>query len=211
MNERRYAVRAVIVTLVASLLVGAWTGLANEDDGGGMEPGAALAWSPVGTWLVSAPTPVGNILMLHSIHAQDLAGVNFGGTIAQVNTNPTYFGMFPEGEMGVEHHWASQTIRTGLNTYESTLLYYLTKQGAGPLAETVAIGVCNATWTITGPDTNEGTATVAMYLASQDADQDGLPDEGQEPVDCMPFSYTSKRLKSMPACVPTPMPGEAVQ
>ncbi|MBN1360779.1 MAG: hypothetical protein JW993_09315 [Sedimentisphaerales bacterium] len=206
MNKRRHVAKVTVVTLAALLLAGAWTTFAGNGAEGRPEPGSGLEWSPVGTWLVSAPTPAGNILMLHSVHAQDLTGTNFGGTIAQVNTNPTYFGMFPEGELGIEHHWACQTVRVGLNSYEGTHLFYITKQGAGLLAETVAIGVCNVSWTLTGPDTNEGTATIGMYLAAQDADQDGLPDEGQEPVSCMPFTCTSKRLKAMPGCVPTVPP-----
>jgi len=172
---------------------------------------APLAWSPVGTWLVSSPTPAGKILLLHSVHAQDLTGTNFGGTIRQINSNPTYFGMIPNAEMGADDHWASQTVRKGLNSYESTLLYYSTRRGAGPLAEIVAINVVNASWTITGPDTNEGAATISTYLAAQDADGDGLPDEGQKPTICTPFTYTSKRLKALPGCVPTPMPGAATQ
>lgn len=159
------------------------------------------AYSPVGTWLVSAPTDAGRILMLHTIYAQDLTGTNFGGVLKQINTNPTYFGMIPEGESGGDY-WTSQTLRTGLNEYESTFIDYLTKQGPGPVSEIVAMVITQANWTITGPDTNEGTATQAVYLAAQDADGDGLPDEGQEPVSCAPFTYTSKRLKPMPGCTP---------
>ena len=44
------------------------------------------------------------------------------------------------------------------------------------------------------------------YLASQDADGDGFPDPGEEPVNCMPFTFSSRRLRVMPGCVPTPMP-----
>jgi hypothetical protein len=123
-----------------------------------------LAWSPVGTWLVSSPTPAGNILLLHTVHAQDMTGMNFGGILKQVNSNTTYFGMIPSAEAGGDH-WPSQTVRTGLNSYESTFLNYLTKKGAGPLAEIVAIGVVNASWTITGPDTNEGTASSRQCIS----------------------------------------------
>ncbi|MBN2133304.1 MAG: ester cyclase [Sedimentisphaerales bacterium] len=162
-------------------------------------------YSPVGTWLVSSPTPAGNILLLHSIHPEDDSGMSFGGFCKQVNNNPTFFGMIPEGEGGVDI-WASKTRRTGPNTYQTTLLYYVTKQGQGPLEETVAIGVVDCHWTITGPDTNEGQATISIYLAAQDADADGLPDEGQEPTICAPFVVTSRRMGHMPGCVPEPMP-----
>ena len=53
-------------------------------------------------------------------------------------------------------------------------MYHTTKKGQGPVAETAGIGICNATWRITGPDTNEGESTLAVYLAEQDADGDGF-------------------------------------
>ena len=43
-------------------------------------------------------------------------------------------------------------------------------------------------------------------LAAQDADQDGFPDEGQEPVVCVPWEWIAKRLTMMLGCVPTPIP-----
>jgi len=79
------------------------------------------------------------------------------------------------------------------------------------LEETVAIGVVDCHWTITGPDTNEGQATISIYLAAQDADADGLPDEGEEPTICMPFVVTSRRMGHMPGCVPPPMPEVPVE
>jgi hypothetical protein len=210
MNKRTHALKLTIVALIVALLTIAWAGFADNPAEGGPAPGSALAWSPVGTWLVSSPTPAGNTLLLHTVHAQDLTGTNFGGIMKEINSNPTFFGMIPSAEAGGDH-WPSQTVRTGLNSYVSTFLYYTTRKGAGPMAEIVAIGVVNANWTITGPDTNEGDATISMYLAAQDADGDGLPDEGQKPTICTPFTYTSKRLKPMPGCVPTPMPAAVTQ
>src|SRR3990172_1790782 len=96
MNKRNNTIKVSIVVLIALLLALAWTGFANSASEGGPAPGSALAWSPVGTWLISSPTPAGNILLLHSIHAQDLTGTNFGGVITQISSNPTYFGMLPE-------------------------------------------------------------------------------------------------------------------
>ena len=122
-----------------------------------------------------------------------------------VNLNPTLFGTFPEWKLGGDV-WGAQTVRTGPDSFESTFLYYNIKQGESPVAETVGITICNATWRLTGPNTNEGEATIAVYMAAQDADGDGFPDEGQEPAVCMGFTYTSKRLMMMPGCVPPPMP-----
>ena len=202
-----------ITVLVSLILVTGWTVFA--DNGVKSEPsneyeksilrGSGLEWSPVGTWIVKVPTPMGNIMMTHSIHAQDSTGKYYGGIVKQYNTNPTLFGTFPEWEAGGDI-WAAQTVRTGLDSFETTLMYHTTKKGEGPVAETAGIGICNATWRLTGPNTNEGESTLAVYLAEQDADGDGFPDEGQEPAVCMAFTYTCKRLTMMPGCVPTPAP-----
>jgi sugar lactone lactonase YvrE len=162
-----------------------------------------LEWSPIGTWIVTVPTTMGNIVMTHSIHAQDSTGRHYGGTVKQYNTNPTLFGTFPEWEAGGDI-WAAQTVRTGPDSFETTLMYHTIKKGEGPVAETAGVGICNATWRLTGPNTNEGESTLAVYLAEQDADGDGFPDEGEEPAVCMEFTYTSRRLTMMSDCIPTP-------
>ena len=61
---------------------------------------------------------------------------------------------------------------------------------------------------LVGPDSLKTEATVSVYAAAQDADGDGFPDEGQEPVACLAFAGMAKRVKVMPQCVPPPMPGQ---
>jgi len=167
-------------------------------------------WSPEGTWIITVPTPVGNMTMVHIMYPQDLTGTRYGGVMWQVNANPTLFGTFPGFEGGGQF-WATQTRRTSPNTFECAILTYETKKGDGPMEETVGIDCGNVTWTMTGPDTNEGQVTLATYMAEQDADGDGLPDEGQVPAACTPFSFTSKRLKIMPPCVLAPLPQETTK
>lgn len=201
------------ICLGALILTSAWNVFAESGADEASTPdyekdvvrGYGLEWSPVGTWVITAPTPMGDVTLLYSVNAQDSTGTRYSGTLKQVNANPTFFGVFPDAEAGGDI-WASQTVRTGPDSFESTFLYYITKKGEGPLDETVGIGIANATWRLTGPNTNEGESTIAMYLAAQDADGDGFPDEGQEPVVCMPFTYTSKRLAMMPGHEPTPLP-----
>jgi len=165
---------------------------------------AAPAQSPVGVWVLSVPTPMGNILMLHNNHAQDSTGTRFGGTVIHVNDNPTNFGMFPDVDGG--HGWVSQTVRTGPDTFASTMLEYGTRHRENAPDELMTIGISTSTWRMTGPDTKEGQATYAVYLAGQDADGDGFPDEGEEPISCTPFAFTGRRLHVMSECVLTPMP-----
>ena len=212
MKTKKNMTFMAVTVLVSLVLVTGWTVLA--DNGVKSEPsneyeksilrGSGLEWSPVGTWVVTVPTPIGNETMLHMIHAQDSTGTRYGGLMFEVTENPTTFGTFPDAENG--SCWPSQTVRTGPDSFESTFIMYNIKKSEGPVAQTVTIGICNATWKLTGPNTNEGECTLAMYMAEQDVDGDGFPDEGQEPVACLPFTYTSRRLTMMPGCVPTPTP-----
>jgi hypothetical protein len=91
------------------------------------------------------------------------------------------------------------------------MLIYGTKIRQNAPDELATIGIASATWEITGPDTKEGQSTYAVYLASQDADGDGFPDEGEEPVSCTPFTFTGRRLRVMPPCALTPMPEAPTQ
>ena len=159
-------------------------------------------YSPVGTWVVSVPTPAGTIRMIHTVSPQEKAGGGFAGSLDQVNKNPTLFDLLPE-DADYYSDWVTQNIWKGRNTIVGTNLAYGAKYGEGPLAETSVILVAHTEWTLTGPETNEGTAVMGVYLAAQDADDDGFPDPGQEPVICMPFDFTSKRLRKLPVpCIP---------
>jgi len=211
MNAKRNTVSIVAIALVVLLSTVVWSTFAangNEYEKS-IQWGDELAWSAEGVWVISLPTPMGDILMLHTMHAQDLTGTRYGGTIWEVTEDPTNFGMFPDADAG--SMWVTQTVRTGPDTFVTTMLNYGTKTRENAPHELVYISIATGTWKITGPDTNEGQATQAIYLASQDADGDGFPDEGEEPVSCMPFAFTSKRLRVMPGCVPPPMPEAPVE
>jgi hypothetical protein len=153
---------------------------------------------------VTVPTEAGNVTLLHTVSPQKKMGGPFAGMMVQVNDNPTAFGIFPEADGNSD--WLTKTVWKGRDKVETTMLVYGTKSGEGPLREIVYIGVAHSEWTLTGSNTSEGTAVEAFYLAEQDADGDGFPDPGEEPVTCLPFTFTSKRLNMMPPCVPTPMP-----
>lgn len=159
-------------------------------------------YMPDGTWVVMVPTEAGNITFLHTVSPQGKMGGPFAGVLLQVNSNPTFFGMFPEADRNT--NWITKNVWKGRNRVESTMLTYGTKKGEGPLMETVYIGIVHAEWTLTGPNTNEGKAIEAIYLAEQDADGDGFPDPGEQPIACPEFAFTSKRLTMMPPCVPMP-------
>ncbi len=165
-------------------------------------------WTPEGTWIITAPSPMGTLTFVHAMYPLDTNSTRFGGVLWQVNANPTFFGMFPENTGGSQF-WVTESVRVAPNTYETDMICYNTQAVEGLLEQVAGIGISKNTWTITGPDTNEGQAVLSSFMGGQDADGDGLPDEGQEPVICTPFSFTSRRVTALPACVPTPMPEQA--
>jgi len=158
----------------------------------------APEYSPAGTWVSTVATPVGNMTFLHTVSPQEKMGVPYAGIMHPVSGNATLFGMFSEVEKATDY--VTQTVRTGRNTCVSTMLNYGTKKGEGPVDEIATIAILHVKWPLTGPETNEGTTILSVYLAEQDADCDGFPDEGQEPVECMPFTFTTRRLTMMPPC-----------
>ena len=210
MYTKRNIVISIAIVLALLLSTTVWTVLAGSTavSGNSYEStiirGEGLEWSAAGPWVCTVPTPIGPIVMYHIMYPLDSAGKRYSGVLWQVNDNPTSFGTFPEADQGLM--WMTLTVRTGPDSFETSMVSHTTKKGTGPVRETVAICIGNCTWRLTGPNSNEGEATVANYLAAQDADGDGLPDEGQKPVSCVPFTVTSKRLTMMPGCVPTPMP-----
>ncbi|MEJ2703535.1 MAG: hypothetical protein P8Z79_13945 [Sedimentisphaerales bacterium] len=74
----------------------------------------------------------------------------------------------------------------------------------GKTVQIVGLVSVNAHFEVIGSDLLYGQGTESCYLASQDADRDGFPDEGEEPVACIPWGWTSKRLTLMPGCAPKP-------
>ncbi len=131
MKTTRSIVTSAGVLLVALFATAVWSALAGSglDYEKSIKWGEELAWSAAGVWVISVPTPAGNMLMLHTNHAQDLSGTRYGGVMWEVNGNPTYFGAFPDSEQG--NYWATQTIRTGPDTYETAMLTYATKKREG--------------------------------------------------------------------------------
>ena len=137
---------------------------------------------------------------------QNLEGTTFTSVIRQAKPEVTVFGTFPDADHQSDH--IGQTVKTGLNTYESTVIGYGSKNAElpGMLPEVVYISVIYSKVQLVDENTVTGSGAHAFFLASADADGDGLPDEGQEPIVCVPYSITSKRVSLMPPCIPTPIP-----
>ncbi|MBC8218163.1 MAG: ester cyclase [Planctomycetes bacterium] len=164
----------------------------------------AEEWPAQGVWVTSVPTPLGNMIIKSTWMAQHDAKTRFTGEFEQMNTYPVLIDVYPDLEE--IKYGGGLMVKIGLNKYEATFLQYFTKTSGPSLEEIVGIGIVTGTFELVGPDLAQGQGAGAYYMAAQDADQDGLPDEGQEPVVCVPWEWTAKRLTIMPGCVPTLIP-----
>ena len=166
-------------------------------------------WPIEGAWINLVPIPdLGVIIGEMTIVPQDREDLRFTSVVRAGKPESTVFGTFPDADHQSDH--IGPTVWTGSPAYESTFIGYGTKKSElpGMLPEIVYISVIYAKTEFVDRNTLNGEGTHAFYLASQDADGDGLPDEGQEPVACFPYISTAKRVQLMPPCVPPPSEGE---
>ena len=119
----------------------------------------------------------------------------------------TFLRAFPDSDPALEKSAGGEAVKVGRHQYNATFLGYFRKLdiGAGAL-EIDGIWTADANFELLGPDQLQGYGTASYYLSAQDADQDGFPDEGEEPIACFPWAWTGKRLTAMPGCTPAPMP-----
>jgi hypothetical protein len=166
-------------------------------------------WSPAGNWITSVPTPLGNIIFTGAWIPQDVDGTHFIGRYEYGNGLPLLNELFP----GIDRVQvaAALAVKAGRNEYDITFLAYEIDE-VGPSDERIiGLEVLTGTFELIGPNSIFGEGKTAYYLATQDANQDGFPDAGEEPVACFPWVWTATRLTIMPGCELTPMPGTAVE
>jgi len=166
----------------------------------------AEEWPLAGNWVVTVPTQAGNVILVQSILPQDETGTRFTSIMRQARENFTFFGIFPESEAAT--NYVGHIEKTGENTFEATFQKYATRKGDGPVADIVFIEVTTLEAHLVDVDTMQGNARVAIFAPEQDADEDGFPDPGEEPMICQEFTATGKRQKMMPPyeLTPAPMP-----
>ncbi len=157
-------------------------------------------WSPAGTWISTIPTPLGNLILNGAWIPQDTEGMQFIGQYEFANNLPVMVEVFPDAEEA--KHAGSLAVKAGRNEYDITFLWHYTKTAGPSQEEIVGIGVVAGTFQLIGEDAIFGQGAGGYYLAVQDADQDGFPDEGEEPIVCMPWGWMSERLTLMPGCMP---------
>jgi len=171
-------------------------------------------WPLGGAWVQSVP-PVGPMtqdaqpaIIYETLAPADAAGNVFVYKQTYANPDNTLGGILPQADLGGE--LAGTAVRTGPNTYQFTLVGYSGQTRPGNRGQILGIMVSSGTMTLTGPQTRID-SNLVMSLFGPDADiypADGLPDEGVEPLMCVPFpgDYVATRIPVLPPCTPTPMP-----
>ena len=162
-------------------------------------------WPLDGIWVSAVPTPLGNLILTTTYVAQDAAKTRYGGSLDEINAMPLLADIYPGADAAPK--WAGgQAELVGPNKYEATYLGYAvktTETEMGKMTEFLGQFTIKAYFELLTPNILQGHGTGSYYLASQDADQDGFPDEGQDPV-CIPWTWTGKRLTQLPGCAPAP-------
>ena len=209
-NKRILAVSAAAVVAVA--LTTGWTVFAGD----GWPPQPLAVYSPEGVWNMTSPGWPSGVVGTLVASPEDPRTGRYSWVGGPVNLDPTANGLFPDAE--AMSQWSGSAIRTAPDECHSTAVLYVTKKNQ-PCDIVTWIWVMNETDKWIDADTIQCEGTVSFYsaiahpghmlgdLPDQDLNNDGLPDEGQKPVFCVPFTGLLRRINVMPPCTPTPMPG----
>lgn len=159
-------------------------------------------WPLDGIWITTYPMGAGNLISTTVYAAQDAAKTRYSGTLEFVNA----FGvsqLYPDSDPSLTLSAGGEAVMVGPNKYKATYLFYERKFDASTgILEIVGMSTAEATFELLGPDLLQGHGTRSFYMAIQDADQDGFPDEGEAPVVCFPMTWTGKRLTPLAGCKP---------
>jgi hypothetical protein len=162
-----------------------------------------------GAWVSSFYGPWDKpLLMQETLTPLDPAGKKMAYFMHLVNPDATFAFPFPPfSETDYLSDLVGEAVRTGLNSYDFSLIGYGVKEAENDRGDITYI------WTVTGTvscvdgENKTDIVNIAVYLGDQDADKDGYPDEGEEPFLCTPTGplAVGKRVPQMPACVPSEM------
>jgi len=209
--------RIMVVTAVTTMgTLLALGGAVDTDDPCSQLPDGwpCSGWPLGGAWVQSVP-PAGPMtpgaqpaIIYETLTPVDAAGNVFVYKQTYANADNTMGGILPQADLGGE--LAGTAVRTGPNTYQFTLLGYAGQTRPGDRGQILGIVVSSGTMTLIGPNTRiDGGLTMALYGPDADVNPaDGLPDEGVDPLMCVPFGgdYVATRIPVLPPCTPTPMP-----
>lgn len=197
LNSKRNTVVVATIALTIVLLLTPWSLRAGMSWGQNCQDtwqGIPLA----GAWIATLEN--GALVSEWTVAPQNSEHTEFISVLRQVKPNPSNWGLTPEADR--ETDWIGQTVQTDWNTFESTVVSYGTKNIEGQQQpQIVYISVMYASGRLVDLNTIEAEGTLAIFLAEQDADHDGFPDEGQTPLYCGPYALSScKRVQIIPPC-----------
>ena len=115
------------------------------------------------------------------------------------NFDVTFGGLLPTAVRSTTGQ--GEAVRTGPNTFNYTVYFW----GLDRNNQRVSIHVSSGTIVIRERDCNRYETSggmLSVFLLTQDADNDGFPDEGQLPKYCIPLSCKAKRVSVVPPCKP---------
>jgi steroid delta-isomerase-like uncharacterized protein len=163
-------------------------------------------WTLDGIWITTYPTPMGNLISSTVYAAQDATKTQYSGTLEWMNSFALFTDLYPDADPALDKSAGGQAVKVGRHQYKATYLgYYRKLDGTTGGVAIDGIWTADASFELIGPDQLQGHGTGSYYMAAQDADQDGFPDEGQEPVLCLPWTWNGKRLTPLPGCTPPPL------
>ena len=184
---------------------------ASYDAMGLMQQLTAPEWPLAGAWIgwIPAMEPTTEPAIIQETFTPlDPAGDRLALRQQFINADPTWLSIFPEADN--QSHLIGEAVKTGLNTYEFTIIGYGFKNQPADRGQLKYIWVSSGTTILTDRNTRQDTDLyISLYGPDKDVNPaDGLPDEGAEPDLCLgPLGGEwYKRVPLMPPCVPPPPP-----
>ncbi|OHB74888.1 MAG: hypothetical protein A2Z25_10720 [Planctomycetes bacterium RBG_16_55_9] len=211
MNRKRKIIVVSAIGILALVLTTAWSVLA----GAAWPPEPYQPCSLTGMWTVTSPQFGPGEFGVASYGTEDPTTGRVAGIVQSLGADPSFGGLAPDSEWMLPQYVTF--VRTGHDTFQKTGIFYATNS-AKPRAAVAWIFVLNLAAKFTDPDIYEWNGTLSVYsavehpghvfgnLPDQDQDGDGLPDEGQQPILCMPMNGVCHRIGLLPPCEPTPIP-----
>ncbi|UCC63310.1 MAG: hypothetical protein JSV36_21675 [Anaerolineae bacterium] len=187
MNRTRISLLLAIVALAALLLAAAPKARISA-----AADSASCRIS--GSWIgyLKEPPGVPTLMMQETLTPLDPAAKRLAYVLRLVNPDATFFGLDPGADYMTE--LVGEVVKTGEDTYDFSAIGYATRTVPGR-------NEIRYIWVLSGSMECEGntkidTASISVFMAGQDSDEDGFPDEGEVPVLYIPPSTfsTAKRV-----------------
>jgi hypothetical protein len=202
--HRSTVLLTLAIILTATLVGTLFTSSGNVVSADFGAEGAAPAWSLDGAWMMRTITDWGPVLEPIIFSAQDIVGQRYTMLMEDAECWYTFEGMFPTA---TDHsHLAGVCVRTGPQTFESTVVGFVVERGPDAPDKILYQRVVTHAFQFVDENNIVATSSWAHYTPDQDADHDGFPDQGQEPFVCLELETTMKRVVLIPPCVPSPTP-----